>query len=235
MRPQALVFDLDDTLMDTYRQLVMQAHHQACRAMLQAGLDVPLELLFATRLELLSSQPRAEINQLLAHHFHCHDEHVIQAGYETYFNPEIGELEPFAGVPEMLSTLGQEYHLFLVTSGYSQTQQRKVEALGIGAHFREICYPAIHDPQGKYTAFAYLQQKYAYQPAEMVVIGDRITNEIVAGNRLGCPTIWIQQGECAQIVPQTPDEEPTLRAQAIQQLPLLLQQLHTPSPQELSP
>ncbi|MGV3525576.1 MAG: HAD family hydrolase [Candidatus Sericytochromatia bacterium] len=229
MRPQALVFDLDDTLMDTYRQLVMQAHYQACRAMQQAGLNVSVDTLFATRLALLSSQPRAEINQLLAAHYDCQDEKVIQAGYETYFNPEIGILEPFAGVPEMLSELGQDYQLFLVTSGYSQTQQRKVEALGIGAHFREICYPAIHDPTGKYTAFAYLQQKYAYHPAEMVVIGDRITNEIVAGNRLGCPTIWIQQGECAQIEPQTPDEEPTLRAQHVQQVPALLQQLHTTS------
>lgn len=225
----ALIFDLDDTLMDTYGQLVMDAHRQACAAMHRAGLDVPVDELMATRVRLISQHPRAEINQLLAEHYDANDPEIVRAGFDTYFNPVITELEPFPGVPEMLARLSAEHDLFLVTSGFQKPQQRKVEVLGIGEYFREICYVPVDQPEGKHEAFKYLQQKYGCAFEKMIVIGDRINNEIVHGNRLGCPTIWVRHGECAHILPEGPHEEPTLIAEAIHHLPELLQQLGHPS------
>jgi len=226
MTAQALIFDLDDTLMDTYGQLVPEAHRQACLAMQQAGLDVPLETLYATRQRLLQEQPRESVDHLLATHYGYPDPEIIAAGHHTYFNPTIQTLEPFPGVPEMLQRLNQSYPLFLVTSGYEQTQARKVQALGIGPCFAEILYVPVNERQGKEQRFRYLQQKYAYAAAQMVVIGDRVSNEIAAGNRLGCPTIWIRHGECAHILPEHPEETPTLVAQHILQVPDLLQQIY---------
>ena len=227
---RALVFDLDDTLMDTYGQLVMDAHRQACLAMHQAGLDVPVEELMATRLRLISAAPREEVNALLARHYSCAEQKVVQAGIDTYFNPEITEIEPFPGVYEMLDQLSADHELFLVTAGFERTQAKKIQVLGIGAYFREICYVPVDQLDGKYAAFCYLQRKYSYAFADMVIVGDRITNEIAAGNRLGCPTIWIRHGECAHIAPAGPHEEPTLSAEAIHALPALLQQLPSKAP-----
>lgn len=222
---QALVFDLDDTLMDTYGQLVMDAHRQACVAMQQKGLDIPLETLLATRLRLLKEQPRAEINSLLASHFDQAEPEIIQAGFETYFNPEITVLEPFPGVHELLESLKSKHALFLVTAGSARTQARKVEVLGIGHYFEEIIYVPLDQPDGKYESFKTLQQKYAYRFEKMVIIGDRISNEIAAGNRLGCPTIWMQHGECLHDLPAGPHEEPCLTTRNIAELPQLLGQL----------
>ncbi|HEY9841026.1 MAG TPA: HAD family hydrolase [Candidatus Obscuribacterales bacterium] len=222
---RALVFDLDDTLMDTYGQLVMDAHRQACAAMQRAGLDIPLEELMATRLHLLQAQPRHEVNELLAAQYGCSDPEVIRTGFETYFNPEITALEPFPGVPELLAALSRESELFLVTAGFRQTQEKKIQTLGLAGYFREICYVPADRAQGKDEAFVYLQGKYGWDFTEMIIIGDRIHNEIAAGNRLGCHTIWLRHGEFAHLEPEGPHEQPTLIAEHITQLPELLAQL----------
>lgn len=225
MTRRALVFDLDDTLMDTYGQLVVGAHRQACLAMQQAGLDVPLDELCATRQRLLAEQPREEINALLAAHYGQPDAGVIQAGFETYYNPDITFLEPFPGVPQLLAELGREAELFLLTAGFEATQAKKVRLLGIGHHFRDIVYVPADRPDGKYQALIQLQRAHGYAFSEMVVIGDRINNEIAAGNRLGCPTIWLRHGEYAHLEPAGPDEQPTLIAEIITHLPALLTRL----------
>lgn len=229
MTARALVFDLDDTLMDTHGQLVMEAHLQACAAMQRAGLDVPLEDLMDTRLRLLQEQPREEVNALLAAQYNCQDTRIIQAGFETFLNPHITELEAFPGVHDLLAELAQSYDLFLVTAGSRPAQQKKIEVLEIGDCFREIHYIPPQQPDGKYQALVDLQQAYGYAFADMIVIGDRIHNEIAAGNRLGCPTIWLRHGEFAHLEPEGPHEEPTLKAEVITQLPDLLAQLESRS------
>lgn len=222
---RALIFDLDDTLMDTFGQLVPEAHRQACLSMQKAGLDVPLEVLLEKRQALLRTFPRGEVNRLLAQAFDCHDEQVIQAGIDTYFNPAFDRLEPFPGVREMLLRLRQHYALFLLTSGIPEAQRRKVEALQFAPYFQELLYAPLNQDRAKYHAIRDLAHRYQYAFGETVVIGDRITNEIVAGNQLGCYTIWIQQGECLGIQPESPEEEPHLSTSDILTVPQLLTQL----------
>lgn len=219
---RALVFDLDDTLMDTQGQLVDQAHYQACVAMHRAGLDVPVEQLFARRQKLLQEQPRGDVDRLLAQDFDCHDPDIIASGRQTYFNPEFDQLEPFPQVPELLARLKRQYPLFLLTSGYAETQARKVAALKIADFFEEIYYASIDNPLGKQEALQALSAKHGLAYPEIWVIGDRITNEIVIGNRLGCPTVWVQHGECAHIQPESPEEMPDFRVESVLELPNLL-------------
>lgn len=212
---RALIFDLDDTLIDTCGQLVPKAHYQSCIAMHQAGLDIPVDTLFETRMSLLESHPRAEINQLLAEHYGQSTPEIIQAGYETYFNPEITELDLMEGAQSVLEKSKDQADLFLVTSGYEKTQSKKVSVLGIAPYFKDIYYVDIKNAQGKKEAFENILNAHAYHPKETVVIGDRINNEIVAANQLGIPTLWIQRGECRGITPETPDEIPTHTIQDI--------------------
>lgn len=222
MPPRALIFDLDDTLMDTCGQLVPEAHRQACLAMQAAGLAVPLDELLQTRLQLIRSQPRADIDQLLAAHYGCQTPAVARAGHQAYFNPVFERLQPFPGVPELLAGLSQEHSLYLVTSGYAETQARKVAALNIGHWFEDIGYIPVQAQQGKQQYFSELIQSRSYHPQDVVIIGDRINNEIVAGNRLGCPTIWIRQGECAHILPESPEETPRFTTDSVLNLPHIL-------------
>lgn len=219
---RVLIFDLDDTLIDTHGQLVQEAHWQACLAMHAAGLPIPPQELMQTRQRLLASQPRAEINALLAQYYGCNAEAVIRAGFEAYFNPELTQLELLPGVRPLLEMWAQAFHMFLVTAGYEKTQKRKVELLNIAHFFSDIIYADINNPQAKYQAFSQIYQQLGGKRREYMVIGDRINNEILAGNRLGMTTVWIRRGECAQIVPQVPEEEPDYRIDHVCELEPIL-------------
>lgn len=221
---RALIFDLDDTLIDTHGQLVQEAHWQACLAMHAAGLPVAPQELMQTRQRLLISHPRDEINTLLAQYYGFASEEIIRAGFETYFNPVLTQLDLLPGVRPLLEVWAQQFLLFLVTSGYAQTQKRKVELLNIEHLFTDIIYADIKNQQGKHEAFSQIYQQYGGNRQEYLVIGDRINNEILAGNLLGMTTVWIRHGECAHIMPQTPEEEPHYRIHHVRELEKILTQ-----------
>lgn len=207
----------------------MDAHHQACLAMQRAGLDFPLEELFAARLHFLKTQPRLDVNTLIAEHFGNPDPLIIQAGHDTFLNPKIGQIDIFPGVPELLQNLKQNYSLFLVTAGFESAQSKKIQVLGIGPYFKEILIIEPGSPGGKKAAFVDIQTRYQYAFEQMLIIGDRISNEIRAGNQLGCPTFWVQHGECAHDLPTGPEEEPTWRSQSVLDVQKVLQEFSFPS------
>ena len=78
---------------------------------------------------------------------------------------------------------------FLVTTGFVKLQMSKVRQLGIEQDFKEIY---IVDPdvssKTKKDVFAEIMQKYHYQPADLLVIGDDPESEIKAALGLGIDT-----------------------------------------------
>lgn len=82
---------------------------------------------------------------------------------------------------------------YLVTSGLTEFQNQKIDALGIRDWFAEIF---IDDPvmltwQDKEEIMECIIETYGYQPSELLVVGDNPHSEIKAGNNLGIQTIQI--------------------------------------------
>jgi len=78
---------------------------------------------------------------------------------------------------------------FLVTTGFVKLQMSKVKQLGIEQDFKGII---IVDPDAssktKKDVFAEIMEKYGYQPADLLVIGDDPDSEIKAAIELGIDT-----------------------------------------------
>ncbi|MVN91668.1 HAD family hydrolase [Mucilaginibacter aquatilis] len=79
---------------------------------------------------------------------------------------------------------------FLVTMGFTNMQQSKVEQLNITNDFTEI---HINDPEltkdTKKEVFQDIMLKYTFKPQEILVIGDDPESEIKAALDLGIPTV----------------------------------------------
>lgn len=79
---------------------------------------------------------------------------------------------------------------FLVTTGFLQLQQSKIRGMGIEQDFKEI---HIVDPatshKTKKDVFADIIYRNAYQPAEVLVVGDDLQSEIKAAKELGIDTV----------------------------------------------
>ena len=80
---RAVVFDLDDTLFDTFGQCVVAAHREAARAMVAAGLRADEETVVARRLRLAGIDE--DLDAAVSRMFPCDDpSRAAEAGRRAF-------------------------------------------------------------------------------------------------------------------------------------------------------
>jgi FMN phosphatase YigB (HAD superfamily) len=204
-----VVFDLDDTLYDCYRQRVLRAHRHASRAMLRGSLRralgrrLSLEKLYRLRLRLFRQERNLETldHRLLAHLGvgGRRAGRLARIGHQAYFSFPVGRLRLF---PDALPTLERLHRaggrIFILTAGQLHIQQAKVRVLRLDRlpFIERIFYTGLLGGQGKRK---YLRQVLRAEPdpRRVLVVGDRPDSEIRAARQLGLCTVRRQGGEFA--------------------------------------
>ncbi len=97
-----------------------------------------------------------------------------------------GPIQPYADYHHIQKI---DLDKFLVTTGFTNLQNSKVKQLGLAGDFKEIHIvdPEI-SPKTKKDIFQDLMDKYGYQPADLLVIGDDPQSEIKAAQALNIDT-----------------------------------------------
>src|ERR1700752_4450596 len=101
----------------------------------------------------------------------------------TIYNPETKSLYP--GVSDLLANLAAQHDLYLVTQKEPGGDDFLLE-LGIKPHFTEVFFVKEKTVD--------LFQKIAPSTEKVVVVGDRVRNELAVGKRAGFSTVWVRQG-----------------------------------------
>lgn len=208
-----LVFDLDDTLLDTYRQLLPNASREACTAMLDAGMKGTLEACLKVWDEFRNSQSREEIFAHLLKHFGVREgadaAAVAQRGFHSFYNRRVEtNICLIPGVRELLVKLYGSYVLHLVTSGSRVTQEEKIRILGISAYFKSIGHVDPSRGERKKTSFARIMEETHCPPARHLSIGNRVDTDIADARAIGWKTCWVRYGEHAGLLPSSDIEKP---------------------------
>ncbi len=217
-----ILFDLDDTLFDCAGTLVPQAHRDAVAAMVAAGLPGPVEARQAELTELLQAHPGADAYDHLCS-MHGAGDVVAAAGRTRFYERDVPPIDPFPGVRALLDRLAGRMFRVIVTRGNTATQQRKVERLDLAKHVDEVCCVDTGDPGGKQAVFAACMAAQQVPAAQTLVVGNRRSDEIAAGNRLGCRTALVVTGEYAGVAPVGPGEQAETELERIADLGDLLQ------------
>lgn len=180
-----VVFDLDDTLIDTRHALLPDALRRTAAA---AGLPV----------ERLDAKGKT-IDEVLAGADLPADRR--EAAAAAWYAPEVPPLAPLPGAREVLGALRGRVHLVLLTRGRPERQRNKIAACGLGPLFDAVVIRPIGEPGSKRDDLEALIERHALPPGRCAVIGDDERDELAHALALGCLAVKVPDVALAAIPP----------------------------------
>lgn len=224
-----VVFDLDDTLYDCYRQRVLRAHRYACRALLpklrDAGLAVGFGKLLRERLKLFhETRDLEKLDQRLCARLGVRGRRgrrLARIGRDAYFSLPVGRLKLFPETRPTLRRLARlGVRIFILTAGRRAVQRKKVRALGLdrSPFISGIFYAPIPSGEsGKQRELARIL-RWEPDPGRILVVGDRPNREIQAANELGMVSVRRRAGEFTRVEPKTRKEKAQFRIRRLSEI-----------------
>jgi putative hydrolase of the HAD superfamily len=196
---RAVLFDLDDTLVDTSR-LAEIARKNAVENMIRHGLPVDFDTAYKELLELINeygSNFGKHFDYLLRRLDLPQSPKWIAAGVIAYHNTKIAYLRSVRGARKVLLELKREgYKLAVVTDGDPVKQWEKILRLDFDEYFDEVFisdYLGVKKPHPKIYMKAL--RKLGVKPEEAVMVGDRLYSDIYGAKEVGMFTIWFRYGK----------------------------------------
>jgi putative hydrolase of the HAD superfamily len=190
-----IIFDLDDTLIDTSGCVTYFKLEDALNVMTSQGLilsDFSEALELLRRLNTTSDSARfaiAEFVEILGV-----DRNFFEIGVkEVYENlsPDL-PIFPLEGAVEVLMELREQHQLGLVTIGHPILQMEKMKKAGIDSRiFSKI---AVIEEKNKKPHYQLMVDELGYSPLDVLVCGDRVLLDLIPASELGLKTVRIQWG-----------------------------------------
>ena len=205
VRKKAVIFDLDDTLIDSTNTWISKAYKTALEELEKSGvIKEDLRVLddeyqkpkgFSKSLEKIRDRIPFETHE--------------RAMDVYYKNADVSVTRMFPDAHYLLSGLRYEgYKLAIATSGDYNQQKKKLDMFHFPDYVDEVYIDDSEGSTGKSKIFTEFAAKYKLSPEEIVVVGDNIGNEIKAGNELGMDTVRIMRGKYSKLEPVDPSQTP---------------------------
>lgn len=117
----------------------------------------------------------------------------------TIYNPFSGQLYP--ETDNVLKVLTEKGIKLALVSRSSNLEERLKEFkhLNLRKYFQILeAVPVENEKE-----FTHLLKVLNVKAEECLVVGDRVKSEILAGNKIGCKTVWVLQGEFTDEKPES--------------------------------
>jgi len=170
-----VIFDLDDTLIDTRRVLLPDALERVSAA---TGIDVGGLNARGKRIEevLEGLEVEADIRDRAA---------------AAWYDPRVPPIEPLPGARELLAALRGKVRLFLLTRGDEARQANKIRACGLAPYFEDTIIRPIEKPGSKRDDILAILERCDVAPDRCAVVGDDPRDELAYARELGCLAIAV--------------------------------------------
>ncbi len=190
-----IIFDLDDTLIDTTGSITPVKLEQALAKMIEAGLEVgdfqeALEML--KRLDTASESASQTLHEFLE--ITNADKKYFDIGFAEVYSqlPADFPVFPLDQALDVLSELGAEHQLALVSMGKPDQQLLKLKNAGIDSTI--FSKMIIAEDRDKKPHYKQILEELGFAPAQTLVCGDRIKRDLSPAKELGCITVHMQWG-----------------------------------------
>jgi len=173
-----IVFDLDDTLIDTRNVLLPLALKRVADA---------------TGIPLARLDPRGKKIEEVLRGIEGVTQRQREVAAEAWYRPDVPPLTPLPGAREVLEALRGRVRLVLLTRGAPERQKRKIAQCGLGPLFDEIVIRPIEAPGSKRDDLEALLARHRIGPSRCGVIGDDDRDELKHARELGCIAIKVPE------------------------------------------
>jgi putative hydrolase of the HAD superfamily len=194
-----IIFDLDDTLIDTSGS-VTPFKMRACLRHFEA-MGLPMADFEQCYQELLAINDRSAKSKEALTHFVRQkggDPALVEGAMAEMVSP-LPDGFPIATTPyakEILHILAPKHTLALVTGGHPPFQLEKLEKAGIDRGF--FSNIAIPEDSVKKPFYQGLLAKFSMAPRNALVCGDRIAMDLAPAHELGLTTVHMRWGRGKQ-------------------------------------
>lgn len=190
-----IIFDLDDTLIDTSGSIIPERLKIAFDKMVRSGLDLQdpkdqLKKLLQINEKSLSAKEALK-EFLLTHN-------AMDKFFEIGVNAVYNEFDPTMkissrkGASKILNELNENHKLALVTIGNEKFQRLKLKNAGIDFSIFSII--KVIEGEDKKPAYKNIINIFEKKASETLVCGDKVHIDLIPAKELCCITVHMQYG-----------------------------------------
>ncbi len=203
-----IIFDLDDTLIDTTGSIIPVKLKLALSKMIAEGLEVsdPAAALIALQQCNDESETTAQTISKFVFNLKA-DKKYSSIGIDVACGelpPEI-KIFPLEQAQEVLKELATWNQLSLVSMGKTSQQLLKLEKAGIDSTlFSKII---ISEGPDKKPHYQKILNELEVRPERTIVCGDRIQTDLTPAKELGCSTVHMKWGRGGRLSEKNPSHD----------------------------
>lgn len=190
-----IIFDLDDTLIDTSGCITPVKLADALKVMREEGLSLP-DWGNAEEMILRLDEGKASAKETLIEFLEIHgaDKRFLEIGLkEIYDNPVLEmPIFPVDGALGVLRELKRDHELAIVTVGYRERQLLKMEKAGLDRTL--FCKIIATESPNKKLHYEAISQEVGAEAEDVLVLGDRVAIDLTPAKELGFRTVHFQHG-----------------------------------------
>ena len=196
MKNKIIVFDLDDTLISE-KDYIDSGFRNVSNIFAQRY-NLSSEDVYSTMKNLFQEDTNKIFNRLFESYKIFYDDTDIKKLVKLYreHTPNINLLEDARLVLESLR--GNNIKIGIITDGYKETQNKKIEVLNLENIVEKII---VTDELGKEywkpdkRSFEMMKKYFGVEYSEMIYVGDNLKKDFLAPNELGMLSIQIERKE----------------------------------------
>ena len=190
-----IIFDLDDTLIDTSGSILPGVLRNALKEMEGVGLTMANfnrsyeELL---RLNMFHTSSKDALKEFLE--INRAPKSCLDVALDVVYERPVfeGSIQPVEDAIEVLEDLSKSHPLVLVTKGKEKIQREKMKRAGISTQFFTKLYFCADGEKKK--IYQKVSEEMGISPLNALVCGDRISLDLTPAKSLGYKTVQIKWG-----------------------------------------
>ncbi|MBD8347455.1 MULTISPECIES: YjjG family noncanonical pyrimidine nucleotidase [unclassified Dysgonomonas] len=203
MKYTTIFFDLDDTLIDTalnskqvleevYTDYTIDKYYPSFNDFYQKYQSINLHLWDQYEQNLISKEElkTGRFKQALNDFTSISTEQSLEMNND-FMGRVSNKKNIIEGVEDILEYLQPKYHLYIISNGFLEVQDKKIKNAGLDSYFKDVF---LSDHVGKNKPhpmiFNYALKESSTSSTDCIMIGDNINTDIIGAKNIGIDQIW---------------------------------------------